>query len=160
MTATFHVSALPPTTLDRIRSRGVDDFGNPVIVNVKEKEGGTPLRCCLRDATVGERFALIAYRPSSIGGAYAEVGPVFVHADRCDGYDRPHALPTGFRHRRQLLRSYDAQGRQVDNRIVEGRDTEGAIGELFARPEVAFVHSRSPLAGCYLFAIGRPSSAS
>lgn len=108
----FRVTALPADELDDIRSRGVDDFGNPLVVTENQGEGGAPLRCCLREAAVGEQVALLAYRPSTVGGAYAEVGPVFVHADRCPGWSGT-GYPDGFRHRRQLLRAYDHAGRQV-----------------------------------------------
>lgn len=78
----FRVTALPAGELDDIRSRGVDDSGNPLVVTENQEEGGAPLRCCLREAAVGEQVTLLAHRPSTVGGAYAEVGPVFVHADR------------------------------------------------------------------------------
>lgn len=86
MTVGFHVEALDPDGLDRVRGRGVDDFGNPLAVSVVTDVGGTPLRCCLREAEPGERVVLMAYRPARVGGPYAEVGPIFVHAQRCDGY--------------------------------------------------------------------------
>jgi len=155
MTTGFHVSALPAADLARIRRQGTDDFGNDWVVTVQDQDGA-PLRCCLRDATTGERVALIAWRPSAVGGAYAEVGPVFIHADPCPGYDADDAYPAGFRHQTQLFRSYDARGRQVDNRVVEGMDAEAAIEDLFASPEIDHVHSRNVLAGCYMFSITRP----
>lgn len=158
MTAGFRVTAMPTADLDRIRGRGVDDFGNAVVVAVHQNEGGTPLRCCLRDAAAGERVALVAHQPASVGGAYAEVGPVFIHADCCSGYGGG-AYPAGFRDRRQLFRAYDGDGRQVDNRIVDGQDAEAAIAEVFARSDVAYLHSRNVLAGCYMFTIERPGSA-
>jgi Protein of unknown function (DUF1203) len=151
----FRVSALPADHLDELRGRGVDDFGNPLVVSVVSREGETPLRCCLREAAVGERVALLAYRPAGKGGAYAEVGPVFVHADACPGYGETAGYPEGFRHRTQLLRAYDSQGRQVENVIVDGADAECRIRDLFARPDVAYLHSRNVLAGCYMFAVRR-----
>ena len=159
VTTSFYVSALPTRELDRIRARGRDDFNNAVMVSVNEDEGGTPLRCCLREAAVGERVALIACQPAVGGGAYAEVGPVFIHADSCSGCDDSDAYPVGVRHRRQLFRAYDAEDRQVDNTIVEGQHAEAAIAQLFARPDVAYLHSRNPLAGCYMFTIARSDSA-
>lgn len=158
MTASFQVSALPDEDLDRIRSRGTDDFGNDLVVTIQD-EVGAPLRCCLRDATVGERIALVAWQPAALPGPYAEVGPVFIHADSCPGYAEVDAYPAGFRHRSQLFRAYDAQGRQVDNRIVEGREAETEITSLFSDPDIAYVHSRNMLADCYMFAISRPESA-
>jgi len=158
MSTDFCVSALPTGDLARIRSQEKDDFGNEWVVTVQD-EDGAPLRCCLRDANVGERVALIAWRPHDVGGAYAEVGPVFIHADPCAGYAKHNAYPAGFRRRSQLFRAYDAQGRQVDNRIVEGGEAEAAISDLFASLDVAYLHSRNMLAGCYMFSITRPDLA-
>lgn len=154
----FRVDAIPAAELDRIRAAGVDDFGNPLEPRVVRESGGTPLRCCLREADAGERVVLIAYRPASIGGPYAEVGPVFVHADGCEGYAASDRYPEGFRHRQQLLRAYDARGRQVENVVVDGVRAELAISDLLGRADVAFVHSRNVLAGCYMFAITRDPS--
>jgi len=148
----FRVRAIRRDELEHIRARGLDDFGNrlePFMVT----EGGAPLRCCLRDAQPGERIALIAYRPASVGGPYAEVGPVFVHAEACAGYADVDRYPEGFRGRNQLLRAYDAQGRQVENVVVDGAAAERGIAGLLARPDVAYLHSRNVLAGCYMFAV-------
>jgi hypothetical protein len=156
MSLAFRVVALDPDGLDRIRARGVDDFGNPVVVNVNTEVGGTPLRCCLREAAVGEHVALIAYQPALVGGPYAEVGPIFVHAEHCGGYEMPDAYPEGFRHRRLVLRAYDVEGRQVDNQIVDGSEAEAGITDLLSRAEVAYLHTRNVLAGCYMFTVTRP----
>jgi hypothetical protein len=154
---TLRVSALPAHQLDRIRDRGIDDFGNPLVITVNQDVDGTPLRCCLTEAGVGEQVALLAWQPSVIPGAYAEVGPVFIHAQRCPGPARV-GYPAGFRHRRQLLRAYDEQGRAVDNQITDGAGAEAALSALLARSDVAYVHSRNPLAGCYLFRVDSRSS--
>jgi hypothetical protein len=149
---TFHVSPVPAGTLARIRARGADDLGNPVVVRPAQE--GDPLRCCLRDARAGEQVALIAYQPSSIGGPYAEIGPIFIHAAGCPGWNGG-GYPDGFRHRQQLLRAYDESGAQLDNVIVEPGEAEGGLSRLLDRPEVAFVHSRNLLAGCYMFSVTR-----
>jgi hypothetical protein len=156
MSIAFRICALDPEGLERIRARGVDDFGNPLVVTANTEAGGTPLRCCLREAAVGEHVTLMAYQPARVGGPYAEVGPIFVHAERCDGYERPDAYPEGFRHRRLILRAYNVDGHQVDNQIVEGREAEAGITALLSRPEVAYLHARNVLAGCYMFTVTRP----
>ena len=151
----FRIIPLDKDFLNRIRERGHADFGNPLVPTANADEGGTPLRCCLREAGVGERVALIAYQPASIGGPYAEVGPVFIHADECSGYDPHDVYPEEFRHRTQILRAYDRKGCQLDNQIVDGVEVEARISELLARVDVAFIHSRNVLAGCYMFGIVR-----
>ncbi len=153
--SSFSVHALPGSYLDRMRAQGVDDFANPVVAS--RERAGAPLRCCLREAVAGEAVALIAYQPSTLGGPYAEIGPIFVHAEACAGYPDTGRYPQAFRHRRQVLRVYDADGNQIYdlNRIVEGHDAEGSIIDLLARPQVNHLHSRNVLAGCFMFSITR-----
>jgi hypothetical protein len=152
MTPSLIFSAVPVGDLERIRTRGIDDFGNELVITVNRDAGGTPLRCCLREAAVGERVALLAWQPASQPSAYAEVGPVFVHAESCPGWSEP-GYPEGFRHRQQLLRAYDDQGRAVHNEVVEGTAAEAALERILAQPQVRSVHSRNPLAGCYMFSV-------
>jgi hypothetical protein len=154
----FRVRALPDEFLQRVWSTGHDDMGNAIEISVNEEPGGAPLRCCLREAAVGERVGLIAFRPFDHPGPFAEVGPVFVHPEPCSGYRDVERYPEGFRHRRQVFRAYDAEGRIVyrANRMVDGKDAEAAVCEILADPMVALIHSRNVLAGCYMFAIHRP----
>ena len=157
LVSTLSFQALPPEELHRIREAGIDDFGHHLRVLVNDQEPGTPLRCCLREAHVGERVTLIAWRPleHAPDSIYAEVGPVFIHADDCPGYQDDRLYPEGFRHRRQVLRSYTAAGDMLDTTIADGNTAETAILELLAAPDAAVVHSRNVQAGCYMFAIRR-----
>ena len=157
LVSTLSFQALPPEELHRIREAGIDDFGHHLRVLVNDHEPGTPLRCCLREAHVGERVALIAWRPleHAPDSVYAEVGPVFIHADDCPGYQDDRLYPEGFRHRRQVLRSYTAAGDMLDTTIADGNTAETAILELLAAPDAAVVHSRNVQAGWYMFAIRR-----
>ncbi len=151
----FVVSAVPATELDRLRRAGRDDAGNPLQPFTVTDPDSVPLRCCLRLATVGEQAMLLAYRPPGTAGAYAEVGPVFVHAHPCAGYAEPNAYPAAYRARQQVLRAYDAAGRIADATLVDGSTAEDGIARLLADPAVTIVHSRNVLYGCYMFAIER-----
>jgi hypothetical protein len=149
----FHIQAIPPAIVERILARGVDDHGNSVSIVVDE--GGSPCRHCLRDASPGERLALFAYRPFESSGAYAEVGPIFVHADGCAPYAEPNRYPQGFAHRRLLFRAYNGDG-AIEDALLQGeRDPQAVIAELFSNPLVRFVHARNVAYGCYMFRIDR-----
>jgi hypothetical protein len=150
---TFRIDAIPSDELARIRAAGYDIQGDPF--RAREAGGGEPLRCCLRPARAGERIALIAYRPTGTAGAYAETGPVFVHAEPCEGYPTDGSWPPEFRNRQQVLRAYDAAGRIADAILVEGAEAEDGIAKLLADPGHVVVHSRNVLYGCYMFAISR-----
>jgi hypothetical protein len=145
------ISPIPAGDLDRMRAAGTDDFGNALSPAVDET-GGSPLRCCLRDARAGERITLIAYRPFPWAGPYAEVGPVFTHAEPCGGYREPDRYPEGFAHRRQLLRAYDHHHRICEGiPVKDGEQAERVLAWLLSRPDVDFVHSRNLEWGCYMF---------
>ncbi|MCI0688268.1 MAG: DUF1203 domain-containing protein [Sporichthyaceae bacterium] len=151
-TATFQISAIPTETLRRIREHGIDDLGNPV-VPFDDTAGELPLRCCLRDSVVGERVAAIGYGPFPWSGPYAETGPVFIHAEACDGYSDTGSYPAGYRHRQQIFRAYGPDRTIVAAKIVDSVDAEPALAKLLARSDVDFVHSRNVAYGCYMFTI-------
>ena len=153
-TEVLSYAAIPAGELDAIRMAGRDEAGNVLEIQV-HAEGGAPLRCCLREARAGERLLLIAYTPPGTAGAYAERGPVFIHAEHCDGYPTPHHYPPWLIGRPQVVRAYDRQGRIADGVLVtDGHQAQGVIAELLARPEVALVHLRNVGYGCYNFSVG------
>jgi hypothetical protein len=118
ITRTLVFEPIPAAELDTIRAAGRDEAGNRLTPQA-DPEGGNPLRCCLRETRPGERVLLIAYTPPGSAGAYAERGPVFVHAGPCGGYVTPDRYPPGLSHRQQVVRAYDHDGRIADG--VPGR---------------------------------------
>jgi len=151
------VDAIAAPQLEQIRAAGRDEAGNPVSARV-DREGGSPLRCCLRETRPGDRVLLIAYTPPGAAGAYVERGPVFIHADRCDGYTDVHEYPPGLSHRRQVVRAYDNEGRIAGGILAKGLEQlEEAVRVLLERPGVELVQLRNVEYGCYNFTI-RPVS--
>jgi Protein of unknown function (DUF1203) len=146
---------IPSSELQEIRAAGRDEAGNAVTPQT-DAEGGSPLRCCLRETRPGERVLLIAYTPPGTSGAYAERGPVFIHAEPCGGYRTPHQYPPELGGRSQVVRAYDHHGRIADGTLVRDSDhAEAVIREMLARPHVALVHLRNVGYGCYNFAVRR-----
>jgi len=154
-TSSLVFEAIPAAELEKIRTAGRDEAGNFLAVQI-DTEGGSPLRCCLRRARPGERMLLIAYTPPGTAGAYAERGPVFIHADPCEGYLTPHHYPPELSNWQQVVRAYDRQGRIADGRpVTNGREAQAVIEQWLARPEVQLVHVRNVGYGCYNFAVAR-----
>jgi Protein of unknown function (DUF1203) len=153
MTLTYE--AIPAAELAAIRAAGRDEAGNVLAVQVEE-EGGSPLRCCLRATRPGEQVLLIAYTPPGGSGGYAERGPVFVHAQPCEGYRTPDQYPPELYGRKQTVRAYNEQGRIEDGVYVEDGEQAGrAIADMLARPGVTLVQLRNVGFGCYNFAVRR-----
>ncbi|MFC8763602.1 DUF1203 domain-containing protein [Streptomyces sp. NPDC057193] len=166
-TTTYAPRAVEPSALAELRV--TDDAGRACVpYTATAADAGDPLRCCLRPSAPGERIALVSYAPlrrwaaetGAEPGAYDEQGPVFIHAEPCDGpapsetypFTRPGALRT--------LRRYDPAGRIVGGRLLRLPETpaealDEAITEAFADPSVALVHVRAVEYGCFHFEIRR-----
>ncbi|MFG1911579.1 DUF1203 domain-containing protein [Kribbella sp. NPDC048928] len=155
MNAELRYEGVPGSELHRIRCNGHDDFGNAVVS--RTSEGGEPLRCCLTIAGAGEEIALVAHRPMTAGGPYAEVGPVFMHVTGCaePADDFLVDFPVDFRNRRVVLRPYDAAGQMLDGVVAESGTSEKELGRLFEDPVVDTVQVRNMLAGCWNFTVRR-----
>jgi hypothetical protein len=152
---TLTVHAIDPARLDAVRDAGVDDFGNPFTAYGADGQG-EPLRCCLRFARPGERIALISWAPFTEVSPWREVGPVYVHADRCEGPDGA-GVPGGLSRGPLLLRTYRADGSMdyAHNTLIGAEDVEPMLEDLLAHAEVATVHVRTVLPQCFLFAVTR-----
>lgn len=150
---TLEFLPVPAADLIRIRQAGQDDFGNLAVS--KRSEPGLPLRCCLRLSVQGENVALIAFQPSSLGGPYAEVGPVFIHANPCQELPSKNLFPADFRDRRAVLRPYDVSGQMMDGLLVEPGGSETGLTTQFDDPRVALVQVRNVIAGCWNFSVCR-----
>ncbi len=153
----LNVHPIDPDRLDAVRTAGVDVLGNPFTVHLASGEG-EPLRCCLRFARPGERIALISWAQFDSVSPWTEVGPVYVHAARCDGPDEVDDLPTELRTGPRVLRTYRAD-RSMDyehNTLVEeGQDLGPVLDDLLSAPGVEIVHVRTVLPQCFLYAVTR-----
>jgi hypothetical protein len=164
LTQTFVVRALDPEVAAQLRGR--DDAGRHPLA-VTDADGGSPLRCCLRLSRPGEAVLLASYAPvrrwAAARGvdpaAYDEVGPVFLHAEPCDGY-AGGGWPEAMRGTPRVLRAYDGNGRIVGGTVLAtDDDPEPAVDALLQDERVAVVHARAVLFGCYTFAVERPDTA-
>jgi hypothetical protein len=62
ITSTLDFEPIPPGELQEIRAAGLDEAGSR-LAPYAVAEGGSPLRCCLRETRPGDRVLLIAYTP-------------------------------------------------------------------------------------------------
>lgn len=145
--------------LAALRSAGIDHGGNRVD-SFLDDGGGWPLRCCLQDSRPGERLAIVAWSPYPWRGAYAEVGPIVIHADDCGGPVGAR-LPPQFLSRRQLVRPYGHDHRIAydDIVIVEPDGTlPSVLRSVLERPWIDFAIVRNVNAGCYSFTARRAAA--
>ncbi|WP_170382153.1 DUF1203 domain-containing protein [Ruegeria atlantica] len=152
----FKITALPTADVRALQSGGPDAYGAAPERAVASGEGN-PCRHCLRNIPQGQEMLILAYRPFLETHPYAETGPIFLCAKPCERYDGD-ALP-------EILTAspdYLIKGYGKDDRIVYGTGSitptdqiDAKVRDIFARPEVTYIHVRSARNNCYQARIDR-----
>jgi len=81
--------------------------------------------------------------------------PFFVREGAEQTYDRVDEVPEVMRMRLLSLRAFDAQGMMLNADVVPGKNIEAVILQLFATPQVAYIHAHNAKQGCYSGRIDR-----
>jgi hypothetical protein len=152
----FRATPIPTAEAETARLRRVDAFGNALTRRIVETHPGSPCRHCLEDIGAGEAYIALAYSAFERPGPYSEVGPIFLHADSCEAFDRhPNRIPEILRLRTLAIRGYNRAHEIEAADIVEGGEAETLVHRLLADPAVAYLHALTARYGCYLCRIER-----
>ncbi|RYE07741.1 MAG: DUF1203 domain-containing protein [Hyphomicrobiales bacterium] len=148
---------MPSELAARYRAGEADANGQAPERRISDGDG-VPCRHCLGNVAKGDAYLTLAYRPFPAPQPYAEVGPVFLHADACPAHDPARGLPE--RERRgsgRILRGYGADDRIVygTGMVLANADIEEAAMKLFERGDVAYLHLRSAANNCFTLRIDR-----
>lgn len=113
---------------------------------------GVPCRHCQQEVAKGERYLILAHRPFGVPQPYAEVGPIFLHAEPCPRYPESGGIPEMFLKRESyLLKGYGANDRIVygTGKIVPPAEMAEAAADILACDDVAYIHVRSATNNCF-----------
>lgn len=155
----IRIVAIPTAVAESVRATmRAPDYGHPAHAEVATGHG--PCRHCLRTFTVGEeRRILFTYDRFAGVESLPSPGPIFVHAEPCVRYPEEAGFPEGLRAHPLTLEAYARGRRLVGQEYVIDGNVEKVIEQLFARPEVAYLHVCNTEAGCYDFRIERRDGA-
>ncbi|HET8728203.1 MAG TPA: DUF1203 domain-containing protein [Alphaproteobacteria bacterium] len=143
--------ALPTGPVRALQAGGLDANGQPPERQVSDGSG-VPCRHCLTEVQAGEAFLVLAHRPFPAPQPYAEIGPIFLHADACARYgDLAQAPPMFLDWEKLLIRGYGHDDRIVygTGRVVPTAELAAQAAAVLERPEIAYVHVRSASNNCY-----------
>ena len=151
--SSFRILPLP-TEIAQAARRAVTAGAADHALITAESPGSSPCRHCLRWAQPGERVILFPYAAIPSGLPYSEIGPIFVHAEKCERYSATDEYPAEFRNGR-VFRAYDSNYNLIDAQAMNGSEPETVIERLFQNADAAFVDVRSVTHGCFTFRVQR-----
>ena len=156
MSSPIRFIAMPTELVTRLQNGGPDANGQ-FPERVISDGDGVPCRHCLQQVAAGEPYLILAHRPFATVQPYAECGPIFLHATRCERYAESAALPPILGSPQYILRGYNAAERIIygTGQIVPAPEIPARAAELFTRDDVAFVHIRSATNNCFQCRIER-----
>lgn len=149
--------ALPTDAVHATQAGAVDANGQAPERHISDGNGN-PCRHCLAEIAEGAPFLILAWRPFPAAQPYAEIGPIFLHAEACDRHAETAGMPGMFLEgERFLIRGYGADDRIVygSGQIAEAADLARVAATLLDRPEIAYAHVRSASNNCYQCRIER-----
>ncbi len=138
------VKGIPTDAVGRIRRGEADANGQPALLRIAEGLAN-PCRHCLGLIAEGDKKLVLAYRPFATLQPYAETGPIFLHADRCEQYDSAD-LPAWFDYLDPaIVRGYGSDHwiRYDTGHVVAGREITEACQAILSDATIAYVHIRS-----------------
>ncbi len=117
---------------------------------------GKPCRHCLKMIPKGAGMLVLAHRPFPAPQPYAEIGPIFLCADACEG-GGGRALPDVLDSPDYIVRGYGRDDRIVygSGGVIATEAIPARAGELFCDSRVAYLHVRSARNNCYQCRIDR-----
>jgi hypothetical protein len=151
----MHFLPIPAEIANEARAKRRDRFGHRLSITKTQ----APCRLCLRISTAAEDLILLSYQPCADTGPYAEIGPIFIHADPCTPYSAIGVFPEDFSTRSLVLRAYRNDGHIVDAAVVGPGKAADRAADFLSDANVAEVHVRHVSYTCYDFKIVRGSTA-
>ncbi|KQS63187.1 hypothetical protein ASG39_14780 [Rhizobium sp. Leaf371] len=149
-------TAMPTADAMHIWNGGTDAYDLAPERFVSDGDGN-PCRHCLEDIAQGEPALLLAYRAFPTLQAYAESGPIFLHAAPCARYGAEETLPPILSSPDYIVRGYDENDRIVygSGAVTLTEAIAARASDMLARPDISYVHVRSSRNNCYHCRIDR-----
>lgn len=142
--------ALEDDVVAAYRNGSIDANGQSPELRVASKSE-LPCRHCMDFIKAGEQFLTLAHRPFPAPQPYAELGPIFLHADACKRGGGTSEVPPFLLSPTYIIRGYGLDDRIVygTGQIVETRKIPATAEAILQDRTIAYIHVRSASNNCY-----------
>ncbi len=150
-------TALETNLVESFQRGGADANGQTPERRISDGSG-LPCRHCLSEIEAGAPYLILALRPFPDLHPYAELGPIFLHAETCPRHRPDDGLPDVLANRdTALIKGYGTDNRikYGTGRIVAAAEIAAGAADIFQAQDVAYIHVRSATNNCYTCRIDR-----
>jgi Protein of unknown function (DUF1203) len=121
---------------------------------VDARDPGYPCRVSLTDSDPGDELILVNYEHHPVDSPYRMRFAIYVRSgDKT--FDAVDTVPDQLRTRTLAVRAFDAGAMMIGHALVDGKELEGAIAQLFANARAAYLHIHFASPGCYAARVDR-----
>lgn len=120
-----------------------------IVRRIADTYPGFPCRVSLEDAAVGEELLLLNFPHLLANSPYRASGPIFVRKGHTKRVLAPGVVPDYVARRLMSVRAYDSAHMMMAADVLDGSVVAAHLEQLFANPEVAYVHLHNAKRGCF-----------
>jgi len=151
----FRISGLPAAEFSQWFTLSDEELARRHAVRrTADSKPGYPCRISLTDAEPGDEVLLINHEHLAVDSPYRSRHAIYIRAGE-QTFDAIDDVPAMLRSRLLSLRAFDAHGMLVNADVVDGRQLEAGIAQLFEDAAVAYIHAHFAKPGCYAARIER-----
>jgi hypothetical protein len=119
-----------------------------------DRNPGYPCRVSLADSNPGDELILVNHEHHAVDSPYRMRFAIYVRAgDKT--FDAVDTVPDQLCARMLAVRAFDAGAMMIGHALVDGKELESAIAQLFADTRAAYLHIHFASPGCYAARVDR-----
>lgn len=153
---TYRITGLDPAAFAHVAGASDAELAakNAVRVTAKAKPG-YPCRITLEDAEPGETLILLNHVSHDVATPYRSSYAIYVRESATAAADYVDTVPPVFEGRPLSLRAFDAAGMLQSAALALPGQGDAKIRELFAAPDIAYIHAHNAAYGCFAAKVER-----
>jgi hypothetical protein len=152
----FRIRGLPAEQFAPLFALSDDELAaNGAVRRIADaRDPGYPCRVSLTDSNPGDELILVNYEHHPVDSPYRMRFAIYVRSgDKT--FDAVDTVPDQLRTRTLAVRAFDADAMMIGHALVDGKELEGAIVQLFANARAAYLHIHFASPGCYAARVDR-----
>jgi len=151
----FRITGLPAETFAGLFSLSDEELAaRGAVRRIADAKPGYPCRVSLTDAEPGQEVILTHFEHHPVDSPFRASHAIYIRKGE-ETYDAVDQVPEQLRLRLLSVRAFDAKGMLVGADVVDGKQLEKAIDQLFTDQRADYLHVHYAKPGCYAARIER-----